>query len=440
MKRIYGFLAVAALITACHTSLSTSADMPEKNAESGPRNPEPPAPSTGVIGAVAGSGLAAVMDAQQHVQALSRTTQPTLWYYFQHGSTGWWYIVSLQGYIYMLDAVGSQYPGRIGWRPINAPTGQTLSFQGYPTVGTSFGSVSIAPDGQSVTIGGATKGGLPSHASAIEGSVQQISWLYFRNASTGWYITEASSASSVYFLEAADPSISGGIGWQPVYQGSYAGYADAGRTFSSVSLGQGRRSTVFGSAAGNSNEVRFSWPTDPATTSPGFFGTCGDNPGPQGCFWLSTAGWRDANPFMKFRTNSGNYHLGADWNLGSGSADSGLNVYAAGDGNVSEVLEGDANLGNAVFVLHSTSGGSFTSVYAHLEWSPTGPPKRDAPISRGQRLGLIGKTGAAGPYEHLHFEVRLGKSITPGKGYAPFLSTVGPQGQIDPNAFISSRR
>ena len=182
------------------------------------------------------------------ITSLAGTTQQTQWYYFEEPTTRWWYIINTFGQIYMLDAVGSQYPGNIGWRPINTPSG-TLSYGSYPSVGANFSSVSISSDGHSVIIGPATNTGLSQQAKAIQSSTQAVAWLYFLNGTTGgWYITEASSAASVYFLANADPSIAGGIGWMPIFNASYPGYPSAGQTFTSVSLGSNRRSTIFGAS------------------------------------------------------------------------------------------------------------------------------------------------------------------------------------------------
>lgn len=187
-----------------------------------------------------------------HVSALAGTTQATQWFYFQSASTGRWYIANDAGYIYMLDDVGPQYTGNIGWRPINAPPGSSLAQDAYPPVGNVFSSVNISADGRTVSIGGSRLVSPTVYASAIQNSTLQIQWLYFYNPATGWYITEAGSAGSVFYLDVADPSIAGGIGWAPVYNATFPGYPDAGLTFSSVSLGSGRRSTLFGGAASGS--------------------------------------------------------------------------------------------------------------------------------------------------------------------------------------------
>jgi hypothetical protein len=157
----------------------------------------------------------------------------------------------------MLDAVGPQFPGNIGWRPVNAPSGQSLSFSGYPDAGTSFASVTIASDGRTISIGNATSSGISRQAMAIQGITHAVSWLYFWNRPTGWYISEATNATQVLYLDRADPALSGGLGWQPVYQSSFPGYDAAGTTFTSVNLGAGRKSTRFGSATSTTTDHTF---------------------------------------------------------------------------------------------------------------------------------------------------------------------------------------
>lgn len=81
------------------------------------------------------------------------------------------------------------------------------------------------------------------------------------------------------------------------------------------------------SAASVSVSTSFTWPTDPNNPSNGFYAPCADWPGDlEGCYWLSTGGWRDAQPFQKHLYTGYGYHLGADWNLESGDAN--LPVYA----------------------------------------------------------------------------------------------------------------
>ena len=186
----------------------------------------------------------------------------------------------------------------------------------------------------------------------------------------------------------------------------------------------------------------FTWPTDPNTASNGSYAACGDWPGVSGaCFWLSAAGWRDAQPFQKHLSRFG-YHLGADWNLGSGSNDQNLPVYALANGVVSRVLPSYSPAwGNIVFVRHTTPAGTYTSMYAHVNWNPSGPPITGSTVARGQQIARIGNAnGYYGSAYHLHLEIRKGDNTTPGAGYTSSRVTEGPQAQIDPNSFIATHR
>lgn len=183
----------------------------------------------------------------------------------------------------------------------------------------------------------------------------------------------------------------------------------------------------------------FTWPTNPSYSGNGSNGPCGDWPGePQGCYWLGTNGWRDVQPFQRFAFN-GRYHLGADWNLGSGANDAGLPVYAAGDGVIESVQSGVSGWGNVIFVRHQASDGTYTSMYAHVDWMSAGAPAVGTRVNRGQQIARVGNGGGRYPY-HLHFEIRSGTSVVVGPGYTDGRLTVGPQGQVDPNAFIASHR
>lgn len=187
----------------------------------------------------------------------------------------------------------------------------------------------------------------------------------------------------------------------------------------------------------------FTWPTDPNTASNGSYATCGDWPGVAGaCFWLSTGGWRDAQPFQKHLFTGYGYHLGADWNLGSGSNDQNLPVHAVAAGVVSRVLTSYSSAwGNIVFLRHTTPAGTFTSMYAHVNWNTSGPPVVGASVSKGQQIARIGNAnGYYGTAYHLHFELRRGDNTTPGSGYTTTRVSEGPQAQIDPNSFIATHR
>jgi murein DD-endopeptidase MepM/ murein hydrolase activator NlpD len=188
-------------------------------------------------------------------------------------------------------------------------------------------------------------------------------------------------------------------------------------------------------------DERFTWPIDPTNPSNGFYAACGDWPNiPDACYWLNS-GWRDANPFQRFFNPGLGYHLGADWNLGSGSDDANLPVYAVANGTVSSVLSSVPGWGNIIFVRHNTSFGVYTSMYAHVNRNTSGPPTVGQRVRKGEQIARIGNAGGLYPY-HLHFEIREGDNTTPGPGYTSSRCSGAtcPQRQIDPNTFIASHR
>jgi murein DD-endopeptidase MepM/ murein hydrolase activator NlpD len=182
----------------------------------------------------------------------------------------------------------------------------------------------------------------------------------------------------------------------------------------------------------------FAWPVDPGNTGRGFDRACEDWPGdPQGCFWISKDGWRDTQPFQRHLYAGFGRHLGADWNLGSGSDEAGFTVYAAADGMVTAVRTNVLGWGNIVFIRHDLRAGPHTSMYAHVEWRAAGAPTVGRRVARGEPIAVIGNAGGLYSY-HLHFEIRAADNTTPGVGYTLSRVTVGPQSQVDPNAFVAS--
>jgi murein DD-endopeptidase MepM/ murein hydrolase activator NlpD len=201
--------------------------------------------------------------------------------------------------------------------------------------------------------------------------------------------------------------------------------------------GQQSNTFVFDVRSGDSG---FTWPVDPANASNGYYASCADWPShPSGCYWLNANGWRDAQPFRRHFFAGYGYHLGADWNLGAGSNDANLPVYAVADGEVSDVRTNVSGWGNIVFVRHTTSFGTYTSMYAHVNWNTVGPPTKGQRVAKGQQIARVGNGNGLYPY-HLHLEIRTGDNVQPGPGYTASPTTTPPQGQMDPNAFIASHR
>ena len=98
------------------------------------------------------------------------------------------------------------------------------------------------------------------------------------------------------------------------------------------------------------------------------------------------------------------YHPAEDWNgTGGGDTDLGDPVYAAANGVVIASGNYGAGWGNIILVQHDLpSGGRVWSQYAHLQTIVVGSGN----VSRGQKIGTIGK-GFNNEYSaHLHFEIR----------------------------------
>ena len=212
---------------------------------------------------------------------------------------------------------------------------------------------------------------------------------------------------------------------------------------------------------------RFIWPIGAQNISSGHYGSCRDQESDPGCFWLSDTStnqeiiWRDTQPFQKYCYHSENIqgrHLGADYNIGYNDNDEGEYVYAAGNGEISYV-DKKPSWGNIIYIKHKTSFGIYTSMYAHVVFLKKGPPlKKGTRVNRGEPIAKIGivkwdcgkKEDCRWP-AHLHFEIRKGVDTYHGRGYTScknandtseecIIVNKGPQGQIDPNVFISSHR
>lgn len=200
-------------------------------------------------------------------------------------------------------------------------------------------------------------------------------------------------------------------------------------------------------------QLMFTWPVGAFNPTAGHDGPCeGDWPGePLGCFWISDSSenaqtvWRDAQPFQRhYNEDFKGYHLGADYNLGSEDFDKGENVYPVADGYVTKVSPNVCKWGNIIFVRHDTANGPITSMYAHVDFLASGPPNLNQPVTPSDPIAKVGngawvckkRTGQF-PY-HLHLEIREGTSVKIRKGYSKKKQVPGPDGQIDPNAFIAS--
>ena len=100
------------------------------------------------------------------------------------------------------------------------------------------------------------------------------------------------------------------------------------------------------------------------------------------------------HPIYKVRK----FHKGIDF-----SADSGTAIQATGDGEVVQAGR-DGGYGNCVIIRH---GYGYETLYGHMSKIDVHVGQK---VKRGQRIGLIGSTGAAtGP--HCHYEVHLNGDI-----------------------------
>jgi murein DD-endopeptidase MepM/ murein hydrolase activator NlpD len=208
---------------------------------------------------------------------------------------------------------------------------------------------------------------------------------------------------------------------------------------------------------GSRLDDHFKWPINPQNLSGGHFDFCRDwEKDPRGCYWLSdtstnvSSDWRDVQPFQlhyyKTKLISG-YHLGADYNIGAGDSDRKQLIYPTSTGEISKVLTNACGWGNIVFIRHHTSFGIYTSMYAHIDWIEGKPPVEktfvdgSVPIAQvGKGTWNCGKTNKGSYPAHLHFEIREGDNVVPGRAYTPKVVVKGPQGQIDPNNFIKNHR
>ena len=216
--------------------------------------------------------------------------------------------------------------------------------------------------------------------------------------------------------------------------------------------------SLTGTGAQSASNDQFTWPIDPLNVSNGHGGPCLDNQNdPQGCYWLSDSSenasiiWRDVQPFQHaYNSAAKGWHLGADYNLGSGSNDAEKLVYPSAGGIIASVLTNQCGWGNVVFVKHTTTFGVITTLYAHVNWLDSGEPAIGSTVNTATPLAKVGNGSwnntacskkKKGHYAyHLHFEVRVGDNINLGTGYTPRQISIGPQLQVDPNLFISQHR
>lgn len=150
--------------------------------------------------------------------------------------------------------------------------------------------------------------------------------------------------------------------------------------------------------------------------------------------------WIDANPYGNYyenpSTGNSSYHTGSDLNLNVPywDADRGADVYAAADGVVSYAFAKPV-WGNILVVRHNYRGEELFTRYAHLD---TMDVRAGDFVSRGQKIGTIGRDALGGP-AHLHFDI--GKPGSTVMGEKPWDWPGNDLGflfenYVDPRAFI----
>lgn len=104
------------------------------------------------------------------------------------------------------------------------------------------------------------------------------------------------------------------------------------------------------------------------------------------------------HPIYKIRK----FHYGIDF-----TAPVGTEIYATGDGRVTEVAASKVGYGNYIQLDH---GYGYSTLYAHLHKFNVKPGQK---VKRGEVIGYVGNTGTS-TAPHLHYEVhRNGQAVNP---------------------------
>jgi murein DD-endopeptidase MepM/ murein hydrolase activator NlpD len=96
------------------------------------------------------------------------------------------------------------------------------------------------------------------------------------------------------------------------------------------------------------------------------------------------------------------FHYGMDF-----TAPSGTDVFATGNGVISDVLSSKRGLGNHIIIDH---GFGYVTIYAHLERFNV---RKGQKVKRGDIIGYVGSTGMS-LAPHLHYEIKInGLNVDP---------------------------
>jgi murein DD-endopeptidase MepM/ murein hydrolase activator NlpD len=107
------------------------------------------------------------------------------------------------------------------------------------------------------------------------------------------------------------------------------------------------------------------------------------------------------------------------------TAPSGTDVYATGDGVITDIIKSNRGYGNHIVVDH---GFGYSSLYAHLDGFNV---KKGQKVQRGEVIGFVGNTGMS-LAPHLHYEVKLnGRTVDPVNYYFNDLSPDEYERMID---------
>ena len=105
------------------------------------------------------------------------------------------------------------------------------------------------------------------------------------------------------------------------------------------------------------------------------------------------------------------FHSGMDF-----TAPAGTDIYATGDGVISDVQSSQRGLGKHIIIDH---GFGYMSVYAHMSNFNV---RKGQKVKRGDIIGFVGNTGTS-VANHLHYEVKLnGRNVDPVNYYFEDLS------------------
>jgi len=139
----------------------------------------------------------------------------------------------------------------------------------------------------------------------------------------------------------------------------------------------------------------------------------------------------DQQSYRKFDSQavSGKFHTGDDY------YNRDLKVLASNCGTIVEKYSSgysDRGLGNTLIIKHNIAdGGTAYTLYGHLASFASGT-NEGTYVSRGQRIGTIGKTGAgSGGIVHLHYEIKRSGILGNPLGFGTFgINALGLVGYV----------